>query len=34
MKPSRTLPVLSLFSMVLFSGHRADEIARGMEPGT
>jgi hypothetical protein len=30
----RTLTIASLLSIVLFSLHWADEIARGMEPGT
>lgn len=30
----RTLTIASLLSIVLFSLHYSDEIARGMEPGT
>ena len=30
----RTLTVTSLFSILLFSFHWADEVARGIEPGT
>ena len=34
MKPQRTLTITSLLSIVLFSLHWADEVARGIEPGT
>ena len=34
MKQHRILTVTSLFSAALFSFHWADEIARGIEPGT
>jgi hypothetical protein len=34
MTPQRTLTITSLLSIVLFSLHWADEIARGIEPGT
>jgi len=34
MKQPRTLTVASLISIVLFSLHWADEVARGLEPGT
>jgi len=34
MKPQVTLTITSLLSILLFSLHWADEIARGMEPGT
>lgn len=34
MKRNVTLSVTSLLSVVLFSLHWADEIARGLEPGT
>ena len=32
--PQRTLTVTSLLTILLFSLHWADEIARGIEPGT
>ena len=34
MTQQRTLTVLSLLLILLFSLHWSDEIARGMEPGT
>ena len=34
MTHQRTLAITSLLSILLFSLHWADEIARGMEPGT
>ncbi len=34
MKQNRILVVSSLFSILLFSFHWADEVARGIEPGT
>ena len=34
MKQNVTLTIASLLSIVLFSLHWADEIARGLEPGT
>ena len=34
MKPHVTLTISSLLSIVLFSLHWADEVARGIEPGT
>jgi hypothetical protein len=34
MKHRATLTVMSLFSILLFSLHWADEVARGLEPGT
>jgi hypothetical protein len=34
MTHQRTLTIASLFSILLFSLHWADEIARGIEPGT
>lgn len=34
MKHQRTLTIASLVSILLFSLHWADEIARGIEPGT
>ena len=34
MTQPRTLTILSLLSILLFSLHWADEIARGLEPGT
>lgn len=34
MSPKRTLTVTSLLTILLFSLHWADEIARGIEPGT
>lgn len=34
MAPQRTLTVTALVSILLFSLHWADEIARGIEPGT
>jgi hypothetical protein len=34
MKQNRILVVTSLLSILLFSLHWADEVARGMEPGT
>lgn len=34
MKPHQLLTITSLLSVVLFSLHWADEISRGMEPGT
>jgi multidrug transporter EmrE-like cation transporter len=34
MAPHRTLTVTSLVTILLFSLHWADEIARGIEPGT
>jgi hypothetical protein len=34
MKPQITLTISSLLSILLFSLHWADEVARGLEPGT
>ena len=34
MKNNATLTVTSLLSTVLFASHWADEVSRGMEPGT
>jgi len=34
MKPQLTLKITSLLSILLFSLHWADEVARGLEPGT
>ncbi|HUL70613.1 MAG TPA: hypothetical protein VLT17_10330 [Gemmatimonadales bacterium] len=34
MKPRVTLTITSLLSAILFSLHWADEVARGLEPGT
>jgi hypothetical protein len=34
MKPNVTLTIASLLSILLFSFHWADEVARGIEPGT
>ena len=34
MKPQVTLTIASLISIVLFSLHWADDVARGFEPGT
>ena len=34
MKHQRTLTITSLLSILLFSLHWADEVARGLEPGT
>jgi hypothetical protein len=34
MSPQRTLTVTSLLTLLLFTLHWADEIARGIEPGT
>jgi len=34
MKPNVMLTIASLLSIVLFSLHWADEVARGLEPGT
>lgn len=34
MKPQITLTISSLLSIILFSLHWADEVARGLEPGT
>ena len=34
MKPHVTLTISSLLSIILFSLHWADEVARGFEPGT
>jgi hypothetical protein len=34
MKHQATLTITSLLSIILFSLHWADEVARGMEPGT
>ena len=34
MKNSKALTVTSLLSILLFSFHWADEVARGLEPGT
>ena len=34
MKDQRTLTITSLLSIILFSLHWADEVARGLEPGT
>ena len=34
MKHTNTLTVTTLLSIVLFSFHWADEVSRGMEPGT
>ena len=34
MSPQRTLTVTSLLTILLFTLHWADEIARGIEPGT
>lgn len=34
MSPQRTLTVTSLLTLLLFTLHWADEISRGMEPGT
>jgi hypothetical protein len=34
MKHQRTLTITSLLSILLFSLHWADEVARGIEPGT
>jgi hypothetical protein len=34
MRQQRTLVIASLLSILLFSLHWADEVARGLEPGT
>jgi hypothetical protein len=34
MRDQRTLTIASLLSILLFSLHWADEVARGLEPGT